>query len=247
MKIGFCLSSLRVKEDFLMSVGAAVHIHNTKLGSCPHGLPAGACPICSGMAGGNSTTKRDIPRNVGEMTYNQCAAIGAMLRAQKAAQKRAEAAQQNHLQALAEFTKTISNTQQRIAELASMISKSTPTVIAKPVNFVLNTVAKVLNVIQNIPNFIGNIAKAIGQKFADISDKLTAMYGEFKAAVDKKISDIWNKTKSKLKSIFFVFGTDNADDEEKKVEEAKKAFNLKTFIHKLSQKLKESDEKDDER
>ena len=68
-----------------MSLTAA-HTHTTKVGTCPHGLPLGACPICDGMAGGNSTTKRDIPRNVGEMSYNQCAAIGAMLRAQKKCQ-----------------------------------------------------------------------------------------------------------------------------------------------------------------
>lgn len=226
-----------------MSVGAA-HVHSSKIGACPHGLPPGACPICSGMGGGNSTTRRDVPRNPGEMTYNQCAAIGAMLKAQKAAQKRAQTAQQNHLQALAEFAKTITSAQQRIAELSSIIAKNTPPIISKPVNYVLNTVSKILNVIQNIPLTIGNIAKAIGQKFTEISDKLTAMFGELKAATEKTISELWNKTKKKLKSIFFVFGTDETDDDEKKIEEAKKAFNLKTFIHSLSQKLKEK-EKDE--
>ena len=88
-----------------MPVGASSHINNTKIGSCPHGLPVGACPICSGMAGGNSTTKRDIPRNVGEMTYNECAAIGAMLKAQKAARLRAQNSQQNFIQNLIQFQK----------------------------------------------------------------------------------------------------------------------------------------------
>ena len=83
-----------------MPFGAtALHSNSSKIGTCPHGLPQGACPICNGMAGGNSTTKRDIPRNVGEMTYNQCAAIGAMLKAQKHARAQAQLAQQNHLQA----------------------------------------------------------------------------------------------------------------------------------------------------
>ena len=84
----------------------------TKAGTCPHGMPLGACPICNGMAGGNSTTKRDIPRNAGEMTYNQCAAIGAMLKAQKAARQSAKLAQQNHEQALIDFQKNIANTHQ---------------------------------------------------------------------------------------------------------------------------------------
>ena len=38
-----------------MSLGAtAVHTHTAKTGSCPHGLPQGACPICNGMAGGDA-------------------------------------------------------------------------------------------------------------------------------------------------------------------------------------------------
>ena len=84
---------------------AAANIGNTKIGTCPHGMPMGACPICNGMAGGNSTTKRDTPRDVGEMTYNECAAIGALLKAQKAAQKRAQANQQTFIQSALQFQK----------------------------------------------------------------------------------------------------------------------------------------------
>ncbi|MBP3820540.1 hypothetical protein J6G99_02720 [bacterium] len=218
-----------------MAVGAPVHVHNTKLGCCPHGLPAGACPICSGMAGGNSTTKRDTPRNVGEMTYNQCAAIGAMLKAQKASQKRAENAEQNRLQAMAEFAKNISNTQTRIAEMTAKIANSMPVIISKPINFVLNSFSKVLNIISNIPTIFGNVFKNIGQKLADISDKLSAIYGEIKSAVEKTVSETLGKLKKKFKSLLFgvEFG-----EEEQKVEEAKETFNLKTFIHKLSKRLK---------
>lgn len=229
-----------------MSFGAtALHTHNAKVGTCPHGLPLGACPICNGMAGGNATSKRDTPRNVGEMSYNQCAAIGAMLKAQKLAKKQAQMAQQNHLQALANFQKSIANIHQKIMDLASIISKTTPAIIAKPINFVLNNiVGKVLTVIQNLPNAMINISKAISQKLADISDKLTAIYGELKSAVQKKVSEVLSQVKKKLKSIFFVFGTNEAEDEDKKIEEAKRTFELKTFIHKLYKKLKGEEEKD---
>ncbi len=232
-----------------MSFGAtALHTHSAKVGTCPHGLPLGACPICNGMAGGNSTTKRDTPRNVGEMTYNQCAAIGAMLRAQKHARQQAQIAQQNHLQALANFQKTIAATHQRIMDLASAISKTTPAIIAKPVNFILtNIVAKTLNIIQNIPTAIANFAQNITQKLADISDKLTAIYGEFKASVQKKVSEVLSNIKKKLKSLFFISETEETDDEDKKIDEAKKTFELKTFIHKLYKKLKNEDEKDIEK
>ena len=229
-----------------MSLTAA-HTHTTKVGTCPHGLPLGACPICDGMAGGNSTTKRDIPRNVGEMSYNQCAAIGAMLRAQKNARHQAQIAQQNHLQAIADFQKSIANTHQRLMTLAASISETMPAVIAKPVNFVLtNVVGKVLNFVQNIPNIIANISQAITQKFADITDKLTAIYGEFKAAV-QKVSEFLSNVKKKLKSLFFVSETHETEDEEKKIDEAKRTFELKTFIHTLAQKLKNQNQKDIEK
>ena len=223
-----------------MSVGAAPHIHNSKIGCCPHGLPAGACPICSGMAGGNSTTKRDTPRNVGEMTYNQCAAIGAMLRAQKAAQQRTQASQQGFIQSMVQFQKNLESMHQRIIDLATNISKSMPAIISAPVNFVLTqVVARVINIMSAIPNVMANFA----QKFADIADKLAAVYGEFKAALTKSLSNLMGSIKKKLKSILFVFGADETDDNDKKIDETKKAFNLKTFIHNLSRKFKREEER----
>ena len=220
---------------------SAPQVQNTKIGTCPHGLPPGACPICGG-GGGNSTTKRDIPRNPGEMTYNQCAAIGAMIRANKAAQKRAQAAEQNRLQLLADFQKNLQNIHQKILDLASAISKSAPAIIAKPVNFILTQIAgRFVQFISNIPAIIINVA----QKIIDIADKLNAIYGELKAAVAKTVSEIWQKAKKKLKSIFSIFGADNSDEEDKKIDETEKIFNLKTFIHKLARKLKKETEKDE--
>ena len=229
-----------------MSLGStAVRPHSKKVETCPHGLPLGACTICNGMAGVNSTTKRDTPRNVGEMSYNQCAAIGAMLRAQKHARAQAQQAQQNHLQALANFQKNIANTHQRLVEFATMINNTMPAIIAKPVNFILTQiVGRVLTVIQNLPTTIANFTQMVSQKFAEISDKLAAVYGELKAAVEEKVSKFFTETKKKLKSLFFVFGTQETDDEDKKIDEAKRTFELKTFIHKLYKKLKGEDEKD---
>ncbi len=231
-----------------MSIGTPnIHTH-AKVGTCPHGLPPGACPICSGMAGGNSTTKRDTPRNVGEMTYNQCAAIGAMLKAQKHARQQAQAAEQSRMEALAEFQKNIANTHQRLVLFTEMISNTMPPIIAKPINFVLNTiVGNVLKFVHNIPTFIVNISQAISQKLTDISDKLAAVYGEFKAAVGEKISKFLSDLKKKLKSLFFISETYETDEEEKKIEEDKRQFEIKTFIHNLYQKLKHQDEKEAEK
>lgn len=225
-----------------MSLGASsIHTHTHKAGTCPHGMPLGSCPICNGMAGGNSTSRRDIPRNVGEMSYNQCAAIGAMLRAQKNARAQAKIAQQNHLQALADFNKNLASTHARLTAFATMISNTMPPIIAKPINFVINNVAlKVVNFVQNFPNLVANVM----QKFADISDKLTAIYGELKAAIGEKISKFTRDFKKKLKSLFFVFGADETHDDDKKIDEAKRTFELKTFIHKLYKRLKGEEEKE---
>lgn len=226
-------------------MSTSVHMRSHKTGTCPHGMPLGACPICNGMAGGNSTSKRDIPRNVGEMSYNQCAAIGAMLRAQKNAKAQAKLAQQNHLQALADFQKNISNTHQRIMNLSVLITNTMPAIVAKPINFILNNiVGKALTIIQNLPTTIANFMQTVNQKLTDISEKLTAIYGELKAAIGEKISKFTLNLKKKLKSLFFVFGTQETDDEDKKIDEAKRTFELKTFIHQLYQKLKSQDKKD---
>jgi hypothetical protein len=228
-----------------MAFGAsAIHTNNSKIGTCPHGLPLGACPICNGMAGGNSTTKRDTPRNVGEMTYNQCAAIGAMLKAQKHAQEQSKLAQQNHLQALLNFQKNLDKIHQNLVDYNFMISKALPAVIAKPIAFLVNNVLiKSLNFVKNIPNFIQNIA----QKFVEISDKLTAIYGELKAAIKEKVSKFLKDFKKKMKSLFFISQGEDCDDEEKQIEEAKRTFELKTFIHKLQERFTNKKEKETEK
>ena len=220
----------------------------TKAGTCPHGMPLGACPICNGMAGGNSTTKRDIPRNVGEMTYNQCAAIGAMLKAQKATRQSAKLAQQNHEQALIDFQKNIANTHQRLINFAAFMDKNFPKIISTPINFLaVNIAGNVLNFVKNMPVFLGNFFQNVSQKFVDISDKIAAIYGEIEVATQEKLANFFSNLKKKFKFKFFVFGTTETEDEEKKIEEEKRTFELKTFIHKLYKNIKHKTEKDNEK
>jgi hypothetical protein len=78
----------------------------------------------------------------------------------------------------------------------------------------------------------------VSQKLIDISDKLSAIYGEIKAAISKKIGEPLNEFKKKVKSLFSIFNPQDAKNDEKKVDETKKAFKLKTFIHDLYKKLK---------
>ena len=197
--------------------------NNSRIGTCPHGLPMGACPICNGMGGGGSVRKDNKPK---EMTWNECYAIGQMLKAQKEArlhtqQMFAAQTQQAHLNNL--------QTQINALKLA-ILNSSLPKPVAQALTAVLDTVitpmAKAVQTINNtIQNLTNNIAKAVDsfkQKIADITDKLTAMLGEAKAAIEKKISDKLKDMKKKLFGLFGLAQAENEEDEEvKRIEEQK--------------------------
>ncbi len=223
----------------------AIQSNNSKIGTCPHGLPQGACPICSGMGGGMKKT--DFSAKPGEMSWNECAAIGAFLKAQKNARLQREQDAQNFANNIKAFQNTLMNASQRLANIGGFFAQNTPAIIARPVNFVLNTVlGGIVRTIANIPSTISNIIQTVQQKLADISDKLTAMVGEFKASIEKKISESLKTLKKKIKSIFSIFNSQNIDNEEKQIDETKKTFKLKTFIHDLYKKLTEKEKNDTE-
>lgn len=226
-----------------MSLGT-VKPNNSRIGTCPHGLPLGACPICNGMGGGGAK-KADFSAKPGEMSWNQCAAIGAFLKAQKMAKQVKEQDAMNFAQRAQAFQTALMNSSQRIANIAQFISQNTPQIIAKPINFVLNTIiGGIVRAIANIPMAISNVIQAVQQKIADISDKLTAIMGELKASIDKKISDAFKIVKKKIKSIFAIFKPLDDDNEEKQIDETKKTFELRTFIHDLYKKMVSQDKKD---
>lgn len=226
-----------------MSLGA-VKTNSSRVGTCPHGLPLGACPICNGMGGGGAK-KADFSAKPGEMSWNQCAAIGAFLKAQKMAKQVKEQDAMNFAQRAQAFQTALMNSSQRIANIAQFISQNTPQIIAKPINFVLNTIiGGIVRTIANIPMAISNVIQAVQQKIADISDKLTAIMGELKASIDKKISDAFKIVRKKIKSIFAIFKPLDDDNEEKQIDETKKTFELRTFIHDLYKKMVSQDKKD---
>ena len=198
----------------------AMNTSNTsRIGTCPHGLPQGACPICSGMGGAGK--KADFSAKPGEMSWNECAAIGAFLRAQKNAQMQKQADIQNYAQSLRVFQNSLMSASQRAVNIAGFFVQNTPAFIAKPVGFILNNfVAAPLKMIANIPNFIQNFSN----KMADISDKLTAMFGELKNSIEKKISDKFNEFKKKVKSLFSIFKPLDTDNEDKKNKRNSKSF-----------------------
>ena len=217
---------------------ATVQPNIVKAGTCPHGLPLGACPICNGMGGGGGMKKADFSAKPGEMSWNECAAIGAFLKAQQNAKIAREQDAQNFARQAIAFQNAMMNASQKIAVMTSFISNTMPAAIAKPVNFVLNTVVGgALNLIKNMPAAIQNFTQTISQKFADISDKVAAVYGEIKTAIAKKISEPLTEFKKKIKSLFGIFNPENTDNNDKQIDETKKAFKLRTFIHDLYKKI----------
>lgn len=222
---------------------ATIQPNAVKTGTCPHGLPLGACPICNGMGGGGGAKKADFSAKPGEMSWNECAAIGAFLKAQQQAKLARQQDAQNFAQNIQAFQNSMMNASQKLANIGQFFTNNMPAIIAKPVNFVLNTViGGIIKTIGNIPAAIANTIQNIQQKLADISDKLTAMMGELKASIEKKISEAFKDIKKKVKSLFSIFSPLDADNNDKHIDETKKAFELKTFIHDLYKKLTQEDE-----
>lgn len=204
-------------------------------GTCPHGLPIGACPICNGMGGGLNKKKADFSAKPGEMSWNECAAIGAFLRAQKLAKQTREQDYLNSLQKSAEFGKKLDLIQNNINKFTAFINKKFPLIISKPINFLLNNlIQKPFSFIRSIPQNITNFT----QKLADAASKITSVIGELKNALSKKISDKFNEFTKKIKSLFEIFSPRDTKNDDKKVDEGKKIFNLKNFINKILRKKK---------
>lgn len=202
-------------------------------GLCPHGLPPSACPICSNMGGGSSSARANKPRHAGEMSYHECVMQGNAIRARKAMEKEHKANVENHQQAIKNFQNTMAKLSSNMLVFAKNISNN---VIMKPVAFAIkNIVVPIINFIQNIPTILNklNIIKF------EITDKLNAIYGEAKAFVEKKISEFVSVIKSKFETIFKIFRKNNTKDDDTKVDEDKKIFNLKTILHKILRKKKD--------
>ena len=215
------------------------NVNKVNSGTCPHGLAPGACPVCSKMGGGGGRVG-ERPQKPGEMSYHQCAMIGAMMRARE---HRIEAHEQNlqkHLEVLKNFENTMAKLAASMQEFVESISNN---ILLKPAAFVIKNIAlPIVNFIRNIPlalvNFVERIA-ALKEKLVDITDKLNAIFGEAKAFVEKKITELVSVLKSKFEGLFKVFKRNNTDDEDTKIDDDKKIFNLKTILHKLRRKKKD--------
>jgi len=211
-------------------------VGSVRAGLCPHGLPPGACPICSGMSGGGQKVKTaDFTAKPGEMSWNECAAIGAFLKSLQNARMAKEADYQQRLINIVNFEKNLTKSAERLNQFIQTMSQNAFT---KPLAFIAQKlVLPVINTLKNMPVTVLNTLAQFSGKLADISDKLAAVYGELKAAINKKVSDLAKKIKKKLFSIFSLFEAENESDEnEIMVAFEKKLDKLKTILEKISNK-----------
>lgn len=214
-----------------------------RIGTCPHGLPMGACPICNG-GGGGALKKADSAPKAPEMSWSECSAIGEMLRAQQLAKKGQTPAMQAQLM-IAQFEKNMVTLASNISNFAKTVQTLLPAVIAKPIVFVATKIlVPMLNLIKDIPANIEKIAQQITQKFVDISDKLSAIFGEMKNAIEKKLSDGFKNVKKKALSLLGLFTPIDQSELEKQVKDNDKTFEIREFFKNIYETIMKDENED---
>ena len=197
------------------------------------------------MSGGSQKVKTaDFSAKPGEMSWIECAAIGAFLKSLKNARLAKEADYQQRLINIANFEANMAKSAETLNLFIQTMSQHIAT---KPIAFVAkNMVLPVVKFIQNMPKNVLNALAQFSNKLADISDKLAAVYGELKASVNKKISDLKKKIKKKLFSIFTIFEAGNDSDEnEMMVAFEKQIKKLKNFLEKITNRDEKEELEDD--
>lgn len=225
----------------------------TSGGTCPHGLPLGACPICSGAGGGGGSSKK-AARPAGEMSWDECFAVGQMMKAQRLAQQKKDLSMQAQLHAPVNIIGRLENAAQKIAGLSEKLtnivqklqSQNIPKILTLPLIIAAKIAIPILNMLKNVPLLAQKALNFVQTKLADISDKLNAVFGELKASIDKKISSQFENFRKKSKSFFNIFNPSETEqiEEEKKIEEAKQTFELKTILNSIKEKFTQNNKKE---
>ena len=222
-----------------MNIPRSIPTNKAKIGTCPHGLPQGACPICSGMGGAGGSKKTDkIP---GEMSWDECYAVWQqMLKAKELAQQKKNEANPLQIHNPINFSGKLENLAQKIADIIEQLSNFTqktqnkyniPKIFSKPLIIIAKTAIPILNLIKNIPLLAQKAISFIQEKLADISDKLNAIFGELRNSNEKKLSDKLKDFKKKFKSLFGIFDPEEIEEEKKMGENKQILANVSETIH----------------
>jgi len=218
---------------------------------CPHGLPPGACPICSGMGGGGGKTDRNTPRRAGEMSYNECLAQWVQIKAANAKKEQAKLDQQyaDKMAALnAKISQAYEKAAQKLNNLLNTIdnAKNLPPIVKETVKFliekiampVLNLLSKIPDGIKNIQQFYNNVTNFINS----VGEKLAMVFGEAKNFANSIIEKTFKKP---LKIILSLFNEDTSEEDEEvqklKAREIKKVLKSLFRIKRKNKKEEENE------
>lgn len=219
-------------------------INKPRIGTCPHGLPQGACPICNGMGGGGGANTRKT-NSQKEMSWSECyAAWQQMDKAKQAARQRQEITHNPHLSfaaKLGDFSQKLANLSEKLANFAKNPSNM-PRIITTPLALMARVAIPILNTVKTLSNITQNTINFIKEKFINITDKLNAIFGELKNSIENKISEKLKDFKKKFKSIFGIYETEDILDENKQIEENKRIFELKTVLNSIKENFKKKEE-----
>jgi hypothetical protein len=228
-----------------------------KTAGCPHGIPAGACPVCSGMGGGGGGSsirkKEKIP---GLMNWNEAFAEWSRL-------KRIDQRNQDNL-ALSETSRLNNLLAQRLSELAifnkvlnffNVLNSQSLTILKNIMqdirNNVLNTLKEnVTKLVESVKNFVAANIENIKNKFvqtintiAAVADKLIAVLGEQIKVLEDIISENFKKIIKRMSKYNILNGLSKILYEKfvsmgefftQNLEEIKQKFS--TFLNFLSEK-----------
>ena len=199
-----------------MRISGAVHqtynrnIHSARItGGCPHGNPAGACPICLGMGGGGGSPVKHKPtaHELGLLTWADLLPVWyAMLAAKN--RKEYEATHQKLLEMmkLAEKTRLYQvlnnfiNT--KIMPAVKFIDSKILTPAAKAVVSAMKAINSfTAELMTYMTNRIAGTIIAINQKFNVFMEKLKNSLEMFKTVMERFISDLKEKEKDIKRNI----------------------------------------------
>ncbi len=210
-----------------------------KAGLCPHGLPPAACPICSGAMGGGGGAKIKNSQPIkasNEWSFMKCYAVGLAMKAQEQRVENAQERFQKELEYLTRLGKNIDKFAEKIQNSLLILQNNAPQFLQKPIAFINNIlITPFLNFMSNIPNLLtkfANLRQNINQIIQHATEKLIAIFGEFKKFIQKEVIE---KVKKKLKKFVLLFFPEMEDENYNNEENLQifKSREIKKYIIKI--------------
>ena len=204
-----------------------------RAGSCPHGLPPAACPICSGGMSGNGKIKDSTmskPIKMNQWSWLKCYAVGMAMKSQETRIQNKKDAFEKQIEFAKNLKQSILNLSEKIKNALNNIQKNNSPFIA---NIIVNIsriiIFPVLSFIAKIPQLIEKavqIQKNINIFINSISEKIVAILGDIKNFINKKLLE---KMKIKAKK-FFLFFMSDIEDENYKNDDTLAVFKSRELI-----------------